>query len=410
MGILAGIIRESWLLLFRMSIYLVMGFVFAGVIHQFLRPEFISRHLGKSSFLSVLKATLFGVPLPLCSCGVIPPAESLRVAGASTGAALAFLISTPTTGVDSILATYGMLGGIFTTFRILGAVLIGIVAGIMSNLFGGRSAGSCEISQANNGKISFDIREVFRYGFFELYPSIARWLFAGIIIGGFISYLLPEQAIPASIGTGWPAYFIMALIGTPLYVCATGSIPVAVSLISKGMSVGSGFVFLVVGPATNTVTMLFVWKFLGRRNLLIYLVSIVAGAILLGRVLDAIFLKYQFAVPAALHIHRTGSFILSLISSILLVCLGIFFFIQNLVRKKKVKGAHFCFIFSVPDISCQHCVRTIEKNLSRLAGVNSVRVDIKSKEVNVCCADDIPEQIKEVLEDAGYPVKSWERR
>lgn len=188
MDIIAGILKESWLLFFRLGIYLVMGFIVAGIIHQFLTPKTVVRHLGKPNFMSVLKATVLGVPLPLCSCGVIPPATSLRMAGASMGATLAFLISTPTTGIDSILATYGLLGWFFMVFRIFASVLIALTAGGLGNVFlpsgtvQPEKCSACEITE----KQGFSIKEVFRYGFSELYPVTEKWIFAGVILGGAI--------------------------------------------------------------------------------------------------------------------------------------------------------------------------------------------------------------------------------
>jgi uncharacterized protein len=405
MGFMLGVLRESWFLFFRMSGYLVIGFVCAGLIHQFLRPEFVSRHLGRPSILSIIKATLFGVPLPLCSCGIIPPATSLRVAGASAGATLAFLISTPTTGIDSILATYGLLGGMFTMFRIFASVLIGFAAGIVSNFFREECRPPCLQSAGEGIRKSFDAKEILRYGFLELYPSIAKWLFWGVLAGGLISFLIPQHAIPASLGQGWIAYFLMAFLGVPLYVCATGSIPIATALIAKGISVGAGFTFLVTGPATNTVTILFVWKFLGKRNLFIYLVSIISGAILLGRLLDEVFLRWHLAVPMVMHAHEGMSSLFSLLSSILLLGLGAFLLVQDLRRKKMGRATGFCFTFKVPDISCQHCVRTIEKNLSGVAEIRVVQVDIRKKEVKVCGDRDMKEEVKQILDGAGYPVK-----
>ncbi|MDE5959958.1 MAG: permease, partial [Muribaculaceae bacterium] len=99
-----------WAMLCEMAPYLLLGFLFAGMLHAFLPASFYNRHLGRPGFWSVAKAAMFGVPLPLCSCGVIPTAMSMRRQGASRAATVSFLISTPQTGVDSILATGSLLG------------------------------------------------------------------------------------------------------------------------------------------------------------------------------------------------------------------------------------------------------------------------------------------------------------
>ncbi len=118
-----------------MAPYILFGLLFAGVLHEVVPESLVTKHLGKESISSVLKATLFGVPLPVCSCGVIPLATSIKKSGASRGATLSFLISTPITGVDSILATYGMFGWIFTFYRVFTSMVIAVIAGILTNIF-----------------------------------------------------------------------------------------------------------------------------------------------------------------------------------------------------------------------------------------------------------------------------------
>ena len=259
----SGILLESMRLLNKMAPYLLFGFLFAGLLHIFFSPEKIARHLGKGNFVSVIKASLFGIPLPLCSCGVIPAALALRREGASIGAVLAFLISTPTTGIDSIFATYALLGGLFTGFRIVASFAAGVFAGVLANIFikeksftppEKESCKLCGHETEHKHSTMEKATEALRYAFIGLFDEIAKWLLIGVLIGGTISFFIPEGFFASFLGLGWVAYLVMFLIGTPMYVCATGSIPIAASMMLKGLSPGAAFVFLLSGPATNTVT------------------------------------------------------------------------------------------------------------------------------------------------------------
>jgi len=401
---LTGIIKEIWNLFMAMSVYLVFGFLVAGIVSVFLKPEKIFRHFGNSGFSSILKAVLFGVPLPLCSCGVLPPAAGLYKSGASKGSTLAFLISTPTTGIDSIIATYGLMGGIFMILRILASVVIGIVAGIVSDIFSGEKDTAFvkqvpEISCSSSGAW---IKEALRFGFVEVYQSTARWIFLGVIIGGLISYLVPENILSMYAGNRWMTYLIMLVVGLPLYVCATGSIPIAASLAAKGISPGACLVFLIAGPATNTVTMLFVGKTLGKKHLIIYLVSIVLGALIFGLLLDNILINYNLSIQPFHHSHNKLFEVLSLVCSFVLIGISIVSVFTHMLSTRK-KGS-FCFVYNVPDISCQNCVRNIKNVLLTESGIKSVKVDVKSKKVTICADFNDDKKLKQLLDQAGYPA------
>jgi len=403
---ITGIIKEIWNLFMAMSAYLVFGFLVAGIVRIFLKPEKIFKHLGNRGFSSILKAVLFGVPLPLCSCGVLPPAAGLYKSGAGKGATLAFLISTPTTGIDSILATYGLMGGIFMLFRILASVVIGFVAGIISDIFSGKQDRSVikQVPAVNERLSGAWIKEVLRYGFGEIYQSTARWIFLGVIMGGLISYLVPEQILSMYSSNRWMTYLIMLVVGLPLYVCATGSIPIAASLAAKGISPGACLVFLIAGPATNTVTMFFVGKTLGKKQLAIYLGSIVIGAVLFGLLLDKLSFSFNVGIHPLHHSHNKLMETLSLMSSLILI--GVFFvsiFNQTKTKFLKTKG-NFCFVYKVPDISCQGCVRNIKNILLSENGIRSVKVDIKNKQVRICADFNDQKKLKQLLAQAGYPV------
>ncbi|NQT46963.1 MAG: SO_0444 family Cu/Zn efflux transporter [Candidatus Omnitrophica bacterium] len=298
-----GILRESIDLLNKMAPYLLFGFFFAGILHIFLSPEGIARHLGRGNFSSVIKAALFGIPLPLCSCGVVPAALSLRKEGASRGSVLAFLISTPATGIDSIFATYALMGGLFTAYRVLASFITAVFAGILANIFtkedevsSEKSDEKCKMCHTDDGHeggqhnhtIWERAKGALNYAFVELLGDVSKWLLLGILVGGAISWFIPEAFITRYLGSGLRAMVIMFLIGAPMYVCATGSIPIAAALMLKGINPGAAFVFLLAGPATNAVTMTIVSKYIGKKAVAIYLVSIAVSSIGLGLLLDRV--------------------------------------------------------------------------------------------------------------------------
>jgi len=295
-----GIGTQSWHLFAEMAPYLIIGFLFAGLLHVFFSVERISRHLGKSSFGSVLKATLFGIPLPLCSCSVIPAVSTLRKAGASPGATLAFLISTPTSGVDSILATYSLLGPVFTIYRILASFFAGVVSGLGANIFDRSEEAknesakkpSCPVcgDDADGHDHSFGarMRAMIVYSFGELIADIGKWVLIGTVVGGAISYFLPADLIGVYLSSPILQMLLMLALSIPLYICATGSLPIAAALILKGISPGAALVFLIAGPATNAITITIVSKTLGKRALVIYLASIILVSLGMGYLFDLV--------------------------------------------------------------------------------------------------------------------------
>jgi uncharacterized membrane protein YraQ (UPF0718 family) len=343
--IITGIIKESYFLLIKMAPYLLFGYLFAGLIHIFINQEMVSKHLGKSNIFSVIKASLFGIPLPLCSCGVIPAAMSLRKEGASRGAVLSFLISTPTTGVDSIFATYSLMGGLFTIYRIIASFVTGVLSGIGANLLikepmaPQEEKSKCKLCPEEHEHVhpvSHKLKGGFTYAFGDLLSDTGGPLLLGLLVGGVLTYFLPGDFISRYLGSGIMAMFVMLVVGTPMYVCATASIPIAAALILKGINPGAAFVFLVAGPATNVVTMTVVAKSLGKGALAIYLGSIAFSSIALGLLLDKIYVYfYQGEAVRTMLPHRELlPPWLEIGASIVLVTLIIYNFLRiHLVRK-----------------------------------------------------------------------------
>ncbi|MDI6786226.1 MAG: SO_0444 family Cu/Zn efflux transporter [bacterium] len=297
LDILWGILVEAVNLFNKMSFYLLFGFFFAGLLHIFLNVEWVAKHLGAGNITSVFKASILGIPLPLCSCGVVPTVLMLKKKGASKGAILSFLISTPTSGVDSIAATYSLLGPLFAVYRVIACGITGIFAGIMENLvcrkekhktnsLNNDECKLCNTDEPHKHTLMEKIKGVFHYAFVELLEDISKWLIIGILIGGLISYLIPDKLIYSYLGSGWQAMVIMLVVGIPLYICATGSIPIVAALILKGMSPGAGLVFLLAGPATNIASLVVLTRYLGIKTIIIYLVSISFCSISFGYFLD----------------------------------------------------------------------------------------------------------------------------
>lgn len=345
MYILIAVIREAFFLFAQMAPYLLFGFFFAGVLHIFLKPETVARHLGKNNFAAVLKASLFGIPLPLCSCGVIPAALSLRKEGAHKGATLSFLISTPTTGIDSILATFALLGGFFTFYRVLASFVAAILVGLAANLLmpdrtevkkKEDDACSCCGEKANHAEHTLleKIRGVFSYAFGTLLEDSAGWLCMGILIGGVISYFVPDEFVHTYLGSGWVSILVMLAVGTPMYICSTGSIPIAAALMMKGLNPGAAFAFLVAGPATNTVTMAAVFKHLGKGALVLYLFSIAVCSFLFGLLLN--YLWHTGVRLTDMHVHDSmGLFTpLEILSSSVLCVLIVVAMWRRWLRKR----------------------------------------------------------------------------
>jgi len=286
--------------------FLLVGFLLAGLLKVFIPERLVYRHLGSDRFKSVLLSSLYGVPVPLCSCSVIPTATSLRQAGASKGATASFLISTPETGVDSISVTYALLDPIMTVIRPVVAFVTAVMTGVSVNILVRRGLdgpgappglASDEACCAAEGEAVVPAKPglpdrlvaAVRYAFGPLFDDLTRVIIVGFVVSGLIATLLPEAFFTEIVPSGWPAMLLMLVVGAPLYICATASTPVAATLIAKGLDPGAALVFLLVGPATNVTTLLVVHRLLGRRILAIYLGCIAAAALAAGFLTDLLY-------------------------------------------------------------------------------------------------------------------------
>jgi len=398
-----------------MSPYLLVGFLVAGLLSVFIRPEIVERHLGGKGLWQVVKAAVFGVPLPLCSCGVIPVAASLRRHGAGAGATTSFLISTPQTGVDSIMVTLSLLGPVFAIFRPVVAFLSGLLGGFLVNLFGYEKGAGEErhptctaecCSGARDNKNS--VVRALTYGFVTLPRDIHKALIIGILIAGVISALIPEDYLSGVLGGGIVSMLIMMAIGIPVYVCATASVPIAAALIAKGVSPGAALVFLMTGPATNAATITTVWHIMGKRIAAIYLASVAVSALAAGLVLDALFVGS--GVHTMSHSHWMIPGTVNTICAVALLAILAFAFVKpsRIGEAPKTGGKGRRLGIFIEGMTCSHCAEAVRRALVEAPGVTSAEVDLKKGEAVVSGNGFDVAQLTRAIEALGYKVTRTE--
>ena len=295
------IIIDFWATVAEMSPYLLFGFLVAGILSVLISQRVVEKHLGGKGIWPLVKASLFGVPLPLCSCGVIPVSMSLHKHGASKASAISFLLSTPQTGADSIFVTLSLLGPLFAVFRPVAAFITGIIGGSLINVFDKEQEKKGQkpqerTEQCCRGNQNKKIVRGLKYGFVTLPRDIGRAMLVGLAIAAVISALIPDGYFAEKLGTGIFAMVVMMFLGIPVYVCATASVPVAAALILKGLTPGAAIVFLMTGPATNAASFVTIWKTLGSRTAITYLLTVAGCALLSGILLDYIAAGLDFEV------------------------------------------------------------------------------------------------------------------
>lgn len=371
-------INTVWNTILALAPSLIFGLLIAGILHVFVKKDRISSHLGRRGFRSSMKAALIGVPLPLCSCGVLPAALGLRRDGASKGAVTSFLISTPQTGVDSIAVTWGVLGWPVALAKVIAAFLAGVIGGTIADKSGngldngGAATGCAEIE---TGSIP---SRIWNYFFGTIFRDIYRWLALGIIVSALITtFLEPGQLSEYTVLEGSLGLLAALAIGIPLYVCSIASVPIAAGLIYAGFPVGSALVFLMAGPATNAATMGAVRKSLGTRVFLIYILTVIGVSLAAGGVLNSL----NISVSGIQHTGHANNSILSFMttgSGILLITGIAWFAVKDILRylKKLFRNdkADSAFQMQIEGMGCSSCSITVTNALSELPGVLSVTV------------------------------------
>ena len=456
----------------EMAPFLLLGFVMLGILHVWVPDHPYVPKISKPNFKSVLWSALFGIPLPICSCGVIPTSIALRKEGASKGASVSFLISTPATGVDSILATYSLLGGPFAILRPVAAFVTAMLGGLFTNVVtknepetGVAVVGEthephhehehcdcdgdhCSCGQDHDeehSKKSFaqKIKETLEYGFVNMIGDVSKWLIIGLLLGALIAAFVPDDFFLFLHEYPLLCMVVVLVLAMPMYTCATGSIPLALALVEKGITPGAALVLLMAGPATSIASMLVVGKAFGKRTLAAYLTSIALGALFFGFVIDTFFMDTFLAsmLPhASAECHGHGA-----LGVLDYICAGLFALLI-VYAKFAHKGCgghcgcgcgdHDCCCecgddhdhceceghgehhehhheheepvvetYSVLGMNCSHCKACVEKAAMRLDGVLSAEADVAGKELRVQWHgdDDVDETaLKNAVEEAGF--------
>lgn len=317
MGFVVDVLREAWHLLLESSVYILFGILISGLLRVFLSPHSVATHLGKGRFRSVFKAALLGIPLPLCSCGVLPAAAGLKRQGANKGATTAFLISTPESGVDSIAITWALLDPVMTVARPAAAFVTAAAAGVTENILNPEPEIAphdvdlrCPVDACCDGvdcppEEHADHHTLFektsaglKFALIDVWGDIASWFFVGLLLAGLITTLVPDELMARYLGGGVRSMLLMLAMGIPLYICATASTPIAAALILKGVSPGAALVFLLAGPATNITSLTVLFGILGKRATTVYLASIAVMSILFGLAVDQIYTSLGLSARA----------------------------------------------------------------------------------------------------------------
>ncbi|MDU9048717.1 MAG: SO_0444 family Cu/Zn efflux transporter [Candidatus Electrothrix sp. Rat3] len=390
MSFLYDALSSSWNLLNQSAIYMLFGLLISGLLKEYLSPTYVANHLGSGRFSSVFKASLLGIPIPLCSCGVLPAAATLKKQGANNGAVTAFLISTPESGIDSISITWALLDPIMTIARPVSAFISAAIAGIAENLLsfsdpavssnlegknnalaqGVRSCGcGCSGEQQQEGLLKKEaatkkgflkrfpgkLKAGIKYAIFDIWEELAGWFIVGILLAGVMTVLLPDTFITAYLGGGLSSMLLMLVIGIPLYICATASTPIAAAFLLKGVSPGTALVFLLVGPATNITSLSVLVGLLGKRAVAIYLTSIALVSVTCGIILDAVYSTLGISVITAVAKHgKKLPAELTMTATLVLLALSIRPVKNSLLRRFRRKKDGCCSRDDISSCACGH--------------------------------------------------------
>lgn len=419
MNFINDYINAIYHLMLEMAPYLLLGFLIAGILKFTLKPATMKKYLGKANLRSVINASLLGVPMPLCSCGVIPTGVGLHKNGASKGSAVSFLISTPQTGVDSIMITYSLLGLPFAIIRPIAAFITGIVGGALTNKLEHQQAHAYanDTAQEDLPKGWKKIPAILKYAFIDFMDDIAKWLLVGILVAGLISVLVPDDFFLEYLSNPYLSMLVMLIASVPLYVCATSSVPIAAALILKGLSPGAALVFLMAGPATNAATISVLGNVLGKKTLTVYLGTIIIGSFIAGTLLNNFMPEsWYLGIMNMGHHHHMLPNWLMISSTVLLSVLLIYSLINKFIKRygKKEAACETCedckmsntseTIVNIEGMTCQHCVANVKKGLSSLDGVEEVDVNLEAKTARIRGVVNA-EKIKETIKELGYTVK-----
>jgi uncharacterized membrane protein YraQ (UPF0718 family)/copper chaperone CopZ len=405
-------IEEFWSLCIETAPYLLLGMFFSGLIYIFIDSKFILKHIGSKSLSSILKSTLMGIPIPLCSCGVIPVASTIRNSGASKGSTVSFLISTPQTGIDSIFMTYGMMGPVFAIFRPFAAFISGIISGIVVNRFDDESHNHVSKNYSNQEKVNLieRLKIGFNYGFVVLPSDILVPLLQGLSVAAFISIVIPPDFIATYFSDSkYLVFILMLFISLPIYVCATASVPIAVALMAKGVSAGAVFVFLMAGPATNASSIAVVKKILGKKVMFLYLFLVATISVFFGIVFD-LFLRAELPISLHHHAHDHGQNYFSTILAISFILLMINAYFNksrtiNMTNFSENTKFNDKLSLIVKGMTCSHCKQSVENGLGNIPEVENTIVNLETGQVIIQGDKLDKDAITTTIENLGFSIK-----
>ena len=390
----------------EMAPYLLLGFLIAGILHVFVPDRFYTKYLSKDNKFAVLYAALLGIPLPLCSCGVIPTAIGLRNEKASKGAVASFLIATPQTGIDSILATFSLMGLGFAVVRPVAALVTGVCGGLLVNRlvaeddsFVASSAG-CSVESGSR------LWRVLKYAYFQMIQDIGGRLVVGLLVAALIQVAIPDEFFLTFAHRPLLQMLAILVVAVPMYICSTGSIPVAAALIMKGLSPGAALVMLMAGPAVNLASILVVRKALGGRFTTIYLLTIVGFSILFGLLVNAVGIDVK-PMAAADDCCATAT----LPSTFKLVCASVltlliaFALAMKLFERFNRKAVDpDTAVYTVEGMHCSHCEAAVCRAVEEVPGVESAKANASGKKLTVQ-GQASEDSIRAAVEKAGYTFK-----
>jgi uncharacterized membrane protein YraQ (UPF0718 family)/copper chaperone CopZ len=405
MNYIKGFGTELLFILTEMAPYLMLGFIFAGLLHLLFPKKRVRKYMGQNNFKSIFNAALLGVPLPLCSCGVIPTGISFYKHGASKASTVSFLISTPQTGVDSIFVTYSMLGLPMAIIRPIIAFVTGLFGGLITKKIDPEKAETVLQNNESGDELPNGffprIKEMFRYSFIDFLQDISNWLIIGLLIAALISVVVPDDFFADKIPNDFIGMLVILVISIPVYICATASVPVAAVLMLKGLSPGAALVLLMAGPATNAATITMIAKVLGKKSLIGYLGAIITGALLSGLFIDYFLPAEWFRISEHFgHMGHDHSGMLPVWlktgSAIVLTLLIINGYLQKFLNTRKM---------SAPNItSSGFSAENVENSIRSAQGVKDVNVDLTTGKVKITGNSFDISKIKSDIESIGYKI------
>ena len=391
----------------EMAPYLLLGFLIAGILHVFVPQRFYAKYLSKDNKFSVLFAALLGVPLPLCSCGVIPTAIGLRNEKASKGAVASFLIATPQTGVDSILATFSLLGLGFAIVRPVAALVTGVCGGLLVNRLVKEEdpvdlkASCCEVETGNR------IWRVLKYAYYTMIQDIGGRLVIGLLVAALIQVAVPDEFFLTFGKQPLLQMLVILVVAVPMYICSMGSIPVAAALMMKGLSPGAALVMLMAGPAVNLASILVVRKGLGGRFTWIYLMTIIVFSILFGLLVNAIGLHAPLSAAGADCCAPEAAWPspFKLVCAVLLTLSILFALTMKLFERFSHKAVDpDTTVYTVEGMHCSHCEAAVVRAVEGIPGVESAKASASGNKL-VIKGSAKEEDLRAAVEKAGYTFK-----